>query len=70
MKPEQTFAHTHCLVRGLPESFLEALAMHPPPEPIDLALAAQQHEGYTALVKRLVAGVSVEVPADNNTPDW
>ena len=33
------FGFTHVLVRDLPESFFQALTMHPPPEPINVQLA-------------------------------
>jgi dimethylargininase len=60
--------YTHALVRGLPASFLDALTMHPPPVPIDVAAAHTQHEEYNALLRSLVPTV-VEVPADEGCPD-
>lgn len=58
----------HALMRGVPDSFANALAAAPPPVPIDVALARTQHAAYgRALVE---CGVTVTVlPADEDYPD-
>jgi dimethylargininase len=56
------------IVRGVPETFDRALAMHAPAEPIDVARARAQHAGYVAALRAL--GVElVELPADPALPD-
>lgn len=62
------FAYTDALVRGLPSTFEDGLKLAPPPTPVDLPLAHQQHDAYTALLRSLVPNV-VEVPADDAHPD-
>lgn len=63
------FASYHlALVRGLSESFENSLKLAPPPEPIDLNLAKQQHESYLQLLKGLVEQV-IELDADPSHPD-
>ncbi|GAX74600.1 hypothetical protein CEUSTIGMA_g2048.t1 [Chlamydomonas eustigma] len=55
-------------MRELPRSFLDSLKLHPPPVPIDLQKAYEQHAAYTKLIQQLVGAV-VLVPADENCPD-
>jgi len=62
------YAIRGALVRGLPSTFANGLKLEQPGEPIDLALAAQQHGAYTKLLQGLVERV-IEVPADPSTPD-
>ncbi|GAQ89681.1 hypothetical protein KFL_005500040 [Klebsormidium nitens] len=56
------------LVRGVPDSFSEALTLHEKPEAIDVAKAKQQHAAYVEQLKRLVPRV-VEIAPDNRYPD-
>lgn len=42
------------LVRGLPSTFANSLKMEEPGQPIDMALAHQQHDAYTRLLRQLV----------------
>lgn len=62
------YGHTHALVRGLASTFLDSLKLEPPPEPIDIAKAEEQHEAYNQLIKALVPSV-IHVPADDAHPD-
>ncbi len=61
-------AHAGALVRGIARSFANCLKAAKPASPIDVALAAQQHESYVQLLRRLVPRV-VEVAADDAYPD-
>ena len=77
------FNYDLALVRGLPASFPQGLVLHPPPEPVDMGKAHEQHKAYTDLLKRLItegkrgegAGEEggsprvVEVAADESCPD-
>ena len=79
------FDYELALVRGLPSSFPQGLVLQPPPVPIDMGRAQQQHEAYTALLRELISGEAqagkggatvggggervVEVPADEVCPD-
>lgn len=56
------------IVRGVPDSFCDALSMTPPPQPVDLERARLQHAAYVAVLKGLVQEV-IELPADNKYPD-
>lgn len=55
-------------VRELSDSFEESLKLSPPPVPIDLDLAKQQHENYIQLLKSLLEEVIV-IPGDPHHPD-
>ncbi len=55
-------------VRDLSTSFENSLKLNPPPIPINLALAKQQHERYIDLLKILVLDL-VRLDADPNHPD-
>ena len=55
-------------VRGLPRSFPEGLALHPPIIPIDMDKARIQHDAYTSLIRDRVETV-IEIPADEKCPD-
>jgi hypothetical protein len=57
------FDYTHAVVRGMPDSFLNALVMHPPTVPMDLERAKAQKVAYVDLLRSLVPTV-VEVAAD------
>jgi len=59
---------TYALVRDLADSFEESLKLNPPPIPIDLKLAKQQHETYIDLLKMLIPNV-IRINADENHPD-
>jgi hypothetical protein len=48
------FDFTHAFVRGLPSSFLDSLKMHPPPEPIDLPRAEEEHATYERILASLL----------------
>jgi dimethylargininase len=63
------FKYSHCLVRGIPQSFLECLKQHPPSIPIDISLALQQHEKYTEMIKNLFPDTTIEVAIDEDHPD-
>ncbi|GFR47951.1 hypothetical protein Agub_g9755, partial [Astrephomene gubernaculifera] len=65
---DRYFRVTHALVRGLAGTFEDALALEPPPEPIIVTLASEQHNQYTALLRSLVPKV-VEISADDSCPD-
>ncbi|KAG0612001.1 hypothetical protein M758_7G182600 [Ceratodon purpureus] len=56
------------IVRGVPDSFCDALSMTPPPQPVDLERARLQHAVYVDVLKDLVQEV-IELPADNKYPD-
>ncbi|HSW85974.1 MAG TPA: arginine deiminase family protein [Rhabdochlamydiaceae bacterium] len=56
------------LVRDLSDSFEDSLKLNPPPIPIDLNLARQQHESYINLLEKLVPEV-IRLEADPNHPD-
>ncbi len=45
------------LVRGLSSSFEDSLKLNPPPSPIDLDLAVEQHENYVHVLENLVCEV-------------
>ena len=61
------FDFTHALVRGLSPAFEQSLQQHPPPEPIDMKLAHEQHQRYIDVLHSLVS--VIEVPADAALPD-
>jgi hypothetical protein len=42
------------IVRGVPDSFCDALSMTPPPQPVDLERARLQHAAYVAVLKGTV----------------
>jgi len=56
------------IVRGVPNSFCDALSLTPPPQPVNLDRARLQHEAYVNVLKELVQKV-IEVPADDKYPD-
>lgn len=59
---------THAIVRGVSDSFADALAGAPPVPPLDVALARAQHAAYV----RALVDVGLEVhalPADPRFPD-
>ncbi|GLC34769.1 hypothetical protein PLESTB_001161900 [Pleodorina starrii] len=62
------FVVTHALTRGLAQSFENALALEPPPEPISVAVAQAQHNQYNELLRTIVPNV-VELAADESCPD-
>ncbi|KAL4447533.1 hypothetical protein ABPG75_004752 [Micractinium tetrahymenae] len=57
------------LVRGLAGSFASAICSGPLAEPISLELAQWQHQAYIALLRKLLPGGVVELPADDRHPD-
>jgi len=61
-------SYRYALVRDLSSSFENSLKLNPPPIPIDLSLAKQQHEAYIQLLETLVQDV-IRVEADANHPD-
>ncbi len=64
---EQPF-YRFALVRDISSSFEDSLKLSPPPIPIDLNLAHQQHENYINIVNKLVQEV-IRLDADPNHPD-
>jgi N-dimethylarginine dimethylaminohydrolase len=62
------FDSTVAFLRDLPSSFLDSLKLHPPPVPIDMSRAYEQHASYAQLIKQLVGSI-VNVHADENCPD-
>ncbi|GIL54387.1 hypothetical protein Vafri_9800 [Volvox africanus] len=62
------FNVTHALTRGLARTFEDALALEPPPEPINIAVAHHQHNNYNELLRSIITNV-VELPADDSCPD-
>jgi dimethylargininase len=59
---------SRALVRGIPDSFADALSAAPREVAIDVALARAQHAAYVAALE--AAGVTVvELPADERHPD-
>ncbi|MGY8702189.1 MAG: dimethylarginine dimethylaminohydrolase family protein [Candidatus Poseidoniales archaeon] len=58
----------NAIVRGIPASYTEALAVHFGDGPTDLDLAKQQHEGYVEALRQ--SGVNViQIPTDDAFPD-
>jgi dimethylargininase len=58
----------HALVRGVPDSFGQALTQAPKPRPLDPARARAQHAAYVAALRRV--GVAVlELAPDPELPD-
>jgi dimethylargininase len=62
------FNYTHAVVRGIPDTFTQALCRTSPKEPINLDLARHQHQRYTQTLTQLVPDV-IQLPADATTPD-
>lgn len=56
------------VVRGVPDSFANALAMEKPASPVNLERAREQHAAYVQILRGLVQEV-IEIPADNQYPD-
>lgn len=56
------------MVRDLSSSFENSLKLNPPPVPIDLELAQQQHEDYIHVLEKLIPNV-IRLEADSNHPD-
>ena len=65
---QHVFDYNIALVRPLPTSFLDSLKEQPPPIPLDLTTARNQHNAYIQLLRQLVDEV-VEVEADDRYPD-
>lgn len=61
-------SYRYALVRELSGAFENSLKLHPPPIPIDINLARQQHENYIHVLQKLVQEV-VRIEADPNHPD-
>ncbi len=57
---------TRALFREIPDSFTRALSRETPKQPIDVALAREQHAAYRALFSQ---GFQLLVPADEECPD-
>lgn len=62
------FAYRFAFVRALSTSFEDSLKLAPPPIPIDLELAKQQHTSYIQLLNSLLEQV-IELEADPSHPD-
>lgn len=60
--------YQYALVRDLSDSFEDGLKLNPPPLPIDLNLAKEQHENYIHLLQTLVPNV-IRMEADPKHPD-
>ncbi|KAL3691670.1 hypothetical protein R1sor_005321 [Riccia sorocarpa] len=56
------------IVRQVPDTFADALAMEEPSAPVNVSLARQQHAAYVRVLKELVPEVIV-LPADKAYPD-
>jgi hypothetical protein len=56
------------VVRGVPDSFANALTMEKPASPVNLERAREQHAAYVQILRGLVQEV-IEIPADNQYPD-
>lgn len=56
------------LVRDLSDSFESSLKLNPPPLPIDINIAKQQHENYIGLLEKLIPDV-IRIDADPDHPD-
>ncbi|XP_024386939.1 uncharacterized protein [Physcomitrium patens] len=56
------------IVRGVPDTFCDALSMVHPLVPVDLEVARLQHETYVEVLAGLVKEV-IRLPADNKYPD-
>ncbi|KAG6552149.1 hypothetical protein Mapa_006251 [Marchantia paleacea] len=56
------------IVRNVPATFADALAMEKPSDPIDVKLAKQQHLAYVKVLKDLGLRV-IELPAEDAFPD-
>jgi len=63
------FAFHTAAVRGLSQSFERSLQMHPPPTPIDVALAEKQHQTYMEALRTALPGGIIEVQPDEKYPD-
>ena len=55
------------IVRGVPDSFTNALRRHAPESPIDVGKARRQHRRYVEEIARLAR--VIEIPADERFPD-
>jgi dimethylargininase len=62
------FNYSYAVVRGVPDTFTQALCRTSPKEPINLDLARDQHHEYTQTLARLVPDV-IQLPADTTMPD-
>ena len=58
----------NAIVRGVPASYTEALAVHFGDGPTDLALAEQQHRGYAEVLRQHGVNI-IQIPADDAFPD-
>ena len=58
----------NAIVRGVPASYTEALAVHFGDGPTDLALAKQQHRGYAEVLRQHGVNI-IQIPADDAFPD-
>ena len=59
---------TRAIVRPPGKTYPRALTNQNPPPPVDLALAREQHAGYTTTLRRLGLEV-IELPPDDQHPD-
>ncbi|MCB1136041.1 MAG: dimethylargininase [Chlamydiia bacterium] len=62
------FYYNHALVRQMSDSFCASLHREEPEAPIDLALARQQHEAYSLLIRALIADTAT-IGQDPEHPD-
>jgi dimethylargininase len=67
--PRMDFDFHTALVRGVSSSFASALQMASPPVVIDAALASQQHQAYTDVLRAALPGGVIEVAASSAHPD-
>lgn len=68
MAKSPVFTPQNVIMRKLPDSFAGCLTIKTPKVPIDVALARQQHQSYTELLRKLIPNV-IELPADEAYPD-
>lgn len=62
------FKYQYALVRDLSDSFQDSLKLQQPIDPINVALAKQQHEQYIQLLKDVIPNI-IRLAADIHYPD-
>ena len=58
----------HCIVRQISPSFQYALTLNTRKEPINIALAHQQHKAYVEVLRKLIPNL-IELPGEPDFPD-
>ncbi len=62
------YYYENALVRQMSKEFTNSLKRHAPDKPINVALAAKQHQAYSNLIAQLVK-TTTELQADTDHPD-